>query len=134
MNTNNNLYTIVYATLMVVATAAILAFVSMALKERQQKNIDMETQLSILSAVSLAADANSADDKIAYVQNEYDKYIKNSYLVNYKGETVPGDAFTVSLKSQYDLMKQITRQMSKGKLPSFLGGGRGGRRGKFFGF
>ncbi len=107
MNTNNNLYTIVYATLMVVATAAILAFVSMALKERQQKNIDMETQLSILSAVSLAADANSADDKIAYVQNEYDKYIKNSYLVNYKGETVPGDAFTVSLKSQYDLMKQI---------------------------
>lgn len=43
MNTNNNLYTIVYATLMVVATAAILAFVSMTLKERQQKNIDMET-------------------------------------------------------------------------------------------
>lgn len=108
MNTNNNLYTIVYATLMVVATAAILAFVSMALKERQQKNIDMETQLSILSAVSLAADANSADDKIAYVQNEYDKYIKSSYLVNYKGETIPGDAFAVSLKSQYDLMKQIS--------------------------
>ena len=38
------------------------------------------------------------------------------------------------LLKQYDLMKQITRQMSKGKLPSFLGGGRGGRRGKFFGF
>ena len=107
MNTNNNLYTIVYATLMVVATAAILAFVSMALKERQQKNIDMETQLSILSSVGLAADANGASDKIAYVQGEYDKYITDSYLVNYKGETVPGDAFTAALKSQYELIKQL---------------------------
>ena len=107
MNTNNNLYTIVYATLMVVATAAILAFVSMALKEIQQKNIDMETQLSILSSVGLAADANGASDKIAYVQGEYDKYITDSYLVNYKGETVPGDAFTAALKSQYELIKQL---------------------------
>ncbi|MGM9520911.1 MAG: signal recognition particle protein [Oscillospiraceae bacterium] len=37
------------------------------------------------------------------------------------------------LLKQYDMMKQLTRQMSKGKLPSFLGGGRG-RRGGFMGF
>ena len=38
------------------------------------------------------------------------------------------------LLKQYDLMRQLTRQMSKGKLPAFLGGGRGRRGGKFFGF
>lgn len=92
---------------MVVATAAILAFVSMSLKERQQKNMDMETQLSILTAVNLAAGADNAPDKIVYVQNEYDKYITKSYLVNYKGEVVPGDAFTTSLKSQYELIRQL---------------------------
>jgi signal recognition particle subunit SRP54 len=37
------------------------------------------------------------------------------------------------LLKQYDTMKQLTRQMSKGKLPSFLGGGRG-KRGGFPGF
>ena len=37
------------------------------------------------------------------------------------------------LLKQYEMMRQLTRQMSKGKMPSFLGGGRG-RRGKFFGF
>lgn len=92
---------------MVVATAAILAFVSMSLKERQQRNMDMETQLSILTAVNLAAGADNAPDKIAYVQSEYDKYITKSYLVNCKGEVVPGDAFTTSLKSQYELIRQL---------------------------
>ncbi len=37
------------------------------------------------------------------------------------------------LLKQYDMMRQLTRQLSKGKLPAFLGGGRG-RRGGFPGF
>lgn len=107
MDTNKNLYTIIYATILVVLVAALLAFVSSALKDRQQKNIDVEKQQSILAAVGLASEANSAPDKIAYVQGEYAKYITDSYIVNSKGEKVEGDAFKIDLKSQYDIMRQI---------------------------
>ncbi|MBQ4381634.1 MAG: signal recognition particle protein [Oscillospiraceae bacterium] len=37
------------------------------------------------------------------------------------------------LIKQYDMLKQLTRQMQKGKLPSFMGGGKG-RKGGRFGF
>ena len=36
MDTNKNLYTVIYATIMVVIVAVVLAFASSLLKERQQ--------------------------------------------------------------------------------------------------
>ena len=38
MNTNSNSYTIIYASIMVVVVAFLLAFVSSSLKETQYKN------------------------------------------------------------------------------------------------
>lgn len=35
------------------------------------------------------------------------------------------------LVKQYEMLKQLTRQMSKGKMPSFMGGGGRGKRGMF---
>ena len=49
MNTNKNSYTIIYAAVLVIVVAAVLAFVSQSLKDKQQLNIDGEKQLSILS-------------------------------------------------------------------------------------
>ena len=108
MDTNKNSYTIIYATLLVVVVAAVLAFVSSSLKERQQKNVDIETQLSILRSVGLASEAESVSDKTAYIEQEYAKYITDSYIVNYEGNVVEGDAFRVNLKEQYDIMRQIS--------------------------
>ncbi len=121
MDTNKNSYTIIYATVMVVIVAAVLAFVSSSLKEKQQKNVDLEKQLSLLSAVGLGADANSAPDKTAYIEAEFSKYIKKALVVNGNGDVlsqsentasdpsaiIKGEAFKTDLKTQYDEMKKI---------------------------
>ena len=141
MDTNKNSYTIIYATVMVVIVAAVLAFVSSSLKEKQQKNIDIEKQLSLLSAVGLGADANSAPDKTAYVEEEFSKYIKKALVVNGNGDVVSqsenrasdpsaiikGEAFKIDLKTQYDEMKRILATpgaskelVSSLKLPVFV--------------
>ena len=42
MNTNSNSYTIIYASVMVVIVAFLLAFVSSSLRETQNKNVELE--------------------------------------------------------------------------------------------
>jgi len=42
MNTNSNTYTFIYATVMVVVVALMLAFVSSALKGIQTENIELD--------------------------------------------------------------------------------------------
>ncbi len=120
MNTNSNTYTVIYATVLVLLVAAILAFVSVSLKDRQQANVDTETRQSILSAAFLGEGADEADNKNAYVEAEYNKYITESFLVNAEGEKVEGNAFSLALKSQYDIMKQSNPDASKLTLPVFV--------------
>src|SRR5574344_108381 len=121
MDTNKNLYTVIYATVLVVLVAAILAFVASSLKSKQQTNIDIEKQMSLLKAVGLAEEAEAQADKTTYIENEFAKYMTSSLLVNYKGEAseeiksdasdkegiVKSPAFKIDLKAQYDLMKEI---------------------------
>lgn len=120
MNTNSNSYTIIYSTILVVLVAVVLSFVALTLKDRQQKNVDTETRQSILMSVNQAGEADKADNKNQYIENEYNKYITDSYLVNAEGEKVEGDAFSLSLKSQYDIMKQTNPDVTKLTLPVFV--------------
>ena len=48
MNTNSNSYTIIYASVMVVIVAFLLAFVSSSLRETQNKNVELDTKKQIL--------------------------------------------------------------------------------------
>ena len=68
MNTNSNSYTIIYASVIVVIVAFLLAFVSSSLKETQNKNVEMDTKKQILSALNI----RNVEDADA----EYSKYIK----------------------------------------------------------
>ena len=77
MNTNSNTYTIVYASVMVVIVAFLLAFVSSALKSKQDKNIELDTKKQILSALNVR-DINDADA-------EYNKISKADMLLNQDG-------------------------------------------------
>lgn len=120
MNTNSNTYTVIYATVLVVVVAAVLAFVSTSLKDRQQRNVNLETEKSILLSVNLAQKADEAENYAAYIENEYKKYITDSYVLNSKGEKISGDAFSITLKSQYDIMKQPNPDLSKLTLPVFV--------------
>lgn len=77
MNTNSNSYTIVYASVMVVIVAFLLAFVSSSLRETQNKNVELDTKKQILAALGVK-DVKDADA-------EYNKYIKSDMLMNADG-------------------------------------------------
>ena len=96
MNRNGNTYTFIYAAVMVILVAAILASVSMALKPMQKRNKEIEKEQNILASVNISSTASDAA-KI------YEENIKKQYVVNTQGEIVEGvDAFTVDLKKEHD--------------------------------
>jgi Na+-transporting NADH:ubiquinone oxidoreductase subunit C len=119
MNTNSNTYTVIYATVLVVFVAAVLAFVSTSLKDKQQRNVDLETKQSILISVNLASEADQVKDKASYIEKEYSKYITDSYIVDNNGDKIAGDAFKVNLKEQYDIMR-LGGDVKKLQLPVFV--------------
>lgn len=53
LNTNSNVYTIVYSTVLVIIVAFLLAFVASALKDTQDKNVERDTKSQILAALNL---------------------------------------------------------------------------------
>ena len=77
MNTNSNSYTIIYASVMVIIVAFLLAFVSSSLRETQNKNVELDTKKQILAALTIK------DVKDAEV--EYNKYVKGDMLMNVDG-------------------------------------------------
>jgi len=62
LNTNGNVYTIVYAAIMVIIVAFLLAFVASALKETQDKNVALDTKKQILASLNIR-DCEDADAK-----------------------------------------------------------------------
>ncbi len=104
MNKNNSTYIIIYATVMVVVVAAVLAIAAMVLQPIQNANVEVEKKGDVLASVGLAQDAGKAKDKTAYINDEYKKYIVDSYLVNTRGDRIEGSAFEklVNLKAEYE--------------------------------
>ena len=78
MNTNSNSYTIIYASVMVIIVAFLLAFVSSSLKATQDKNVQLDTKKQILAALNI----KNVEDADA----EYNKYIKGDMLMNVDGK------------------------------------------------
>ena len=93
MNTNSNSYTIIYAAIMVVIVAYLLAFVSTSLKSIQNANIENDTKKQILSAINVS-DVKDADAEFA-------KYEVKDMLMQADGTLAPyTDAFQVSYKGE----------------------------------
>ena len=95
LNTNSNVYTIVYAAVMVVIVAFLLVFVSQTLKERQTANVINDTKQQILSALNLR--------DLPDVAGTYGKVIKADALMKADGSlaTYNGE-FNTSYKSESD--------------------------------
>lgn len=89
MNRDSNVYTVVYASVMVLLVAVVLAFTSQSLRSFQKKNEDNDKRQQILRSINVAVQANEAEAK-------YNELIKESFLVNENGEKVEGDAFTAT--------------------------------------
>ena len=64
MNTNSNSYTIIYASVMVVIVAFLLAFVNSSLRDIQGKNVEIDTKKQILSSLGIK-DVENAEAEFA---------------------------------------------------------------------
>ena len=94
MDKNGNTYTFIYASVMVVLVAAILASVAMALKPLQTKNTEIEKKQDILTSVNIESTAGNASKL-------YEEKILKQYVVNSKGEIIEGvDVFNIDLKKE----------------------------------
>ena len=128
MNTNGNIYTVIYTTVVVVVVAAVLAFVSETLKPKQDANVKADAISQMLTASKLyeksELDAMSNDQKI----DAYKAVAKSSVLVNAEGQEcgtldlAKQEIYTTSqLKAQdkrvKDLLKNGTADL---KLPVFV--------------
>ncbi|MCK5822662.1 MAG: NADH:ubiquinone reductase (Na(+)-transporting) subunit C [Bacteroidales bacterium] len=106
MNKHSNLYIIIYASILVIVVAAVLSIISTTLKPVQNKNIELEKKQNILHSINI--NSNRKD-----VEQLYGKYIKASYIINYKGERLSGDAFNI------DLRKEKLKSVEEQKLPVY---------------
>lgn len=85
MNTNSNTYTVIYSIVLVVVVAAILAFTSQALKDRQNENVKLETITKVISAAAQADENFVIGEDVLAV---YQQTATAAFFVNAEGETV----------------------------------------------
>lgn len=108
MNREGNTYTVIYAAVMVIIVAVLLAFTSESLKSRQNKNAEIDKKTQLLRSIRVSSTAQDAEVL-------YDKYITNSYLVSSSGEKTEGNAFAVDLEFEKEMKKPATER----KLPVY---------------
>ena len=108
MNVQSNKYTVIYASIMVVAVAAVLTLVSVGLQPMQQKNIDNEKKQNILASVNVEANLDNAGDL-------YTKYITGSFVIDGTGNKIDGDAFTIDMKEVAKNAKDLRKLKEDGK-------------------
>lgn len=96
MNRQSNTYTIIYASVLVLVVGIVLAVVYQALRPKQEENIANDTKRQILAAARIAPDAENN------IGDLYAKHIKDSYIVDEKGNRIDGnvDAFDVNVAAE----------------------------------
>jgi len=94
MNRNSNAYTFIFASILVIVVALILAFVSQATKDRYESNIKKEKMQSILATIGVDVDRDQA-------AKVYKDYIKQELTLKADGSvTTEVKAFDVDLKKE----------------------------------
>ena len=117
--TDSNLYTILFATGMVIIVGAILAFFASALKPTIDENKRIEKQQNILYAMGVNEnDETSAifvsKDKVA---DEFSKYITKQLVIEGTKVSEDENAYLIDLKKEQTLAKEGKVR----RLPLFVG-------------
>lgn len=90
----SNRYIFIFSTIMVVVVAALLSLAATLLQPAQEKNLEIEKKKSMLESIGVPA---TRENTVAL----YAKYIKESFVLNSKGEPVEGvDAFKIVVKNE----------------------------------
>ena len=103
LNTNSNTYTVLYAAVMVVFVALLLAFTSQALRSTQKANEANDKRQQILRAVNISVPAGEVEAK-------YNELIKEAFLVDADGQRTDGDAFA----------EEVEKAFARGVYPIFV--------------
>ncbi len=120
INTDKNLYTVVFAAVMVVVVGALLALFSSGLKDRIQKNLKMEKQQNILYAMGVNENVDEGSVNFVSTTNvarDFKKYIKEQLVLEGDKITPDTTAYMIDLKQQISLAKKGETQ----KLPLLIG-------------
>ena len=107
MNREGNIYTIVYASVIAIFAAVLLALTSQSLYERQKENEAVDKMMQILRSVNVTSTAANAHEK-------YGRLITDSYVVNTKGDRIEGDAFGI------ELVKEFAKPEEERRFPVFV--------------
>ena len=87
MKTNSNTYTIIYASVIVVIVAFLLAFVSQYLKDRQEANVSLDKKKQILYALNV----RDLDDEAS--AQKYKELVEADEVIDENGKVLqPGTA------------------------------------------
>ena len=106
--TNSNGYTFMFAVIMVVVVAAVLAFAATSLQPTQQENIRKEKMQNILSTVGISTDRDGAKEL-------YDQYIVEEVAIREDGSVDESiDAFKV------DLAKELKKDVGEQVFPLYV--------------
>lgn len=121
MNTNSNVYTVIYSTVLVVVVAAILAFAAEGLKDKQNENVKLETITKVLTAAAQSDDNFTIDENTDILATYRDRVI-DAYFVDFEGKKAGESmnlgkddlkniqvASTSDLKKQNDIIKKIEK-------------------------
>ncbi len=88
MNTNSNVYTVIYTTVICVLVAAILAFVSQSLKTEQEGNEKAETISQILVSAKFGEKDELAAKSNKAIMELFESELDHAALINADGKEV----------------------------------------------
>ncbi len=88
MNTNSNIYTVIYTTVIVVVVAALLSFVSQSLKGKQEANEKADTISQMMTAAGFGTKPEFQKIGNAAVLERYAEEIESAYTVDIEGNKV----------------------------------------------
>ena len=109
MNTNKNSYTLIYASIMVVVVAFLLAFVSSALKPTQDQNVALDKKKQILAALNIR---NLAKENI---EAKYNEVVEADMIVEADGTVIKEGK-----EKEKDGFKVENKELSADNLPVYV--------------
>lgn len=108
MDRNSNLYTFIFAIIMVIVVAAALAFTATSLKPLQAENIRKEKMQNILSTIGVVVSRNEAGE-------QFSQYVKEELALNADGSVnIDVDAFKI------ELMKETRKPSEEQAFPLYI--------------
>lgn len=105
MKKQSNLYTIIYATVLVLVVGITLSVVYQALRPRQLENIADDTKRQILAAALIVPQPEES------VGDVFARYIKDSFIVNSEGERIDKSINPFDVNVSLEVKKPETERL-----------------------